>query len=131
MAKEDTKEFWISNISDKNVSLRDLAYSVPARKHVNLLGKGFNFTIEQLEKSAESGSLKAKGHFIKIRSTEPPTVSIFFVQKEVSKEPRFTTKQPAYSLLKIEQKEFEELNDSNSDAQFIDELTEDFLKKEE
>lgn len=70
-------QFWITNISNKNVSLRDLALTVPGVKngnprHMNLLdSRHFHYTAEQLEESATSGSLFAKSNLIKIRKVVP------------------------------------------------------------
>lgn len=110
------KEFWITNVSDLNVSLRDLALSVPARRSMNLLdSKHFNYTLEQLEKSAESGSLFKKGKLIKVRKVAPD---------EEVKPGIHTTKTPLFMRLKykaiiIEEPEYEELQ--ISDEQFADE----------
>lgn len=56
--KNKEHEFWVTNISDTNITLGDLGMSFPARKSINLLDdKHFTFTLEQLEESAKSGSL--------------------------------------------------------------------------
>lgn len=120
MKRQNKTEFWISNISNRNVTLRDLAMSVKARSHVNLLDeRHYSFTLDQLEKSAENGSLYNKRHLLKVRKSEPPKP----IKKEtyLSKLPIFISKNPLFSQLVLEEPKFEELDISETD--FIDELT--------
>ena len=63
-------EFWVTNISKLNVSIRDLGIHIPPKKTINLLAKGFRFTEEQVLKSFESGSLFQKKDKI-VKSTRP------------------------------------------------------------
>ena len=66
------KQFWVTNISDRNVCLRDLALTIQNRRTFNLLdSKHFSYTEGQLKKSAESGSLYKKSKLIKVRVAEP------------------------------------------------------------
>lgn len=53
-------EFYVINISNRNVSLRDLYLTIPKYKKINLLSKHYNYTLDQLIKSATSGSLYKK-----------------------------------------------------------------------
>lgn len=79
------KEFWITNVSKKDVSLRDLAFTLRARTSRNLLdAKHFHYTLEQLEASATNGSLYAKSNMIKIRRVAPvvPVKPGIYVQNE-------------------------------------------------
>ncbi len=67
-----SEQFWVSNISNMNVSLADLALSIPARKTVNLLdNRHYSFTKEQLVASAATGSLFKKQNKIKVRKVPP------------------------------------------------------------
>jgi hypothetical protein len=76
-------EFWVTNVSKRNVTLGDLALSIPKGRSYNLLdSNNFNYTEEQLIKSATEGSLWTKRNFIKmgiqsreIPQDEGPTVS--------------------------------------------------------
>lgn len=61
-------EFFIINISKRNVVLTDLYITVPKMKTVNLLSKHYHFTLEQLIKSATSGSLYKKRDKIWLRN---------------------------------------------------------------
>jgi hypothetical protein len=73
--KAPEKTFWITNISDRNVSLGDLAISIPAMASVNLLDKKhYGLTEEQVKKSAANGSIAKKGDKIVVRAV-PPVVS--------------------------------------------------------
>ena len=118
--KPKQPEFWITNISKRNVSLRDLRLSIPARSHMNLLDKGhFKFTIEELKKSAKEGSLFLKKDKIKVRETAP----VIAVKPGLyqSKEPLFLAENPELSQVRVEEKIYEELQ--ISDEQFAEDLT--------
>lgn len=111
-------EFWIVNVSKKNVTLGDLALSVPAGRNMNLLdSKHFTYTLEQLQKSAESGSLFVKREMIKIRNV-PPKVEIrpglYVMNESRGTKPR--------SLVAIEEKHYEELQ--VSDEKYAEEAAE-------
>lgn len=111
-------ELWITNISKKNVTLRDLNISIPAMRSINLLGKNNRFNLELVEKSISSGSIFAKRDKIKVRRVAP------FDEKkvlEVSKEPLYTADNVLLSQVVIDNPHYEEL--SMSDEQFFDELT--------
>jgi len=72
--KPQDPEYWVSNISHKDVSLGDLRVKVPRGRTINLLDKRhYCFTIAQLRKSAESGSIafKTKGNLVRVREGEP------------------------------------------------------------
>ena len=59
--KQDSATFWITNISNRNVSLSDLNITIKAKSSVNLLdSKHYSYKVEQLEKSLQSGSLYKK-----------------------------------------------------------------------
>ena len=120
MSKE--AEFWVSNISDLNVCLRDLCMTVKARANINLLdSRHYHFTPERLELSAKSGSLYAKRHLLKVRQVPPD--ELIKPGLYVSKEPLFLVNNPLLSKLVIEEPEYEELD--ISEEQFIDELTDE------
>lgn len=64
--------FWVTNISKMNVSLADLNLTVKAFSSVNLLDKRYyKFTMEQILKSIECGSLHRKSNIILIRKVPP------------------------------------------------------------
>lgn len=66
-------EFWITNISNRNVTLADLACNIKAYTTVNLADvRRYGLTMTQIQKSSESGSLSAKKSFIKPREVAPP-----------------------------------------------------------
>lgn len=68
------KEFWIENISNRNVTLSDLSLMIRARHSINLLDpkQGYH-TEEQCEKSYTSGSLYLKRHLI-VKRKFPPSI---------------------------------------------------------
>jgi hypothetical protein len=72
MKKDNKDSFWITNISNRDVSLADLNLTVRAYTSVNLLdSKHYYFTRAQLEKSSESGSLFKKRTIIAVRKVPP------------------------------------------------------------
>lgn len=113
-------EFWVSNVSDKNVSVGDLFLTIPARKHVNLLDqKHYHFNLEQLEKSAESGSLFKKSDKLKVRQVPPEIPVTPGIQ--VNKLPLFLAKNKLRSTIVIQDEVYEEL--AVSEESFADEFT--------
>lgn len=114
-------EFWATNISNKNVCMRDLALTIPANSSVNLLSKYYLFTLEQLELSAVSGSLYNKRDKILIRQTKPeePIKSGIMV----SKMPRFVAQNMVRTKIIVEDIKYEELN--LSEEEFANDMTDD------
>lgn len=105
-------EFWVVNLSDKNVSLRDLAITIPAHSNINLLGKKPQHTLEQLLASVESGSIFSKRDKIRVRNVPPqiPVPPGIYVMKEVRSG-------PIRSLVEIKEPKYVELD--FSDEQFV------------
>jgi hypothetical protein len=69
---QTSEQFWVSNISDMNVSLSDLGLTIPARKTVNLLDKRhYSFSQEELALSAVSGSIFKKKSKVVVRKVPP------------------------------------------------------------
>lgn len=117
--KKKEPEFWVSNISDRNVSLSDLALVIRARTHVNLLdSRHYHFTQEQLQLSADSGSLFKKNNLLKVRKLIPPDPII--KKLEISNE-TIERRTSVYSNLEIVEPQIDELN--VSETEFIDQLT--------
>lgn len=107
------KTFWVTNISNMNVSLRDLNISLKAMSHANLLDeRHYSYTLEQLQKSAESGSIYRKRNKIKIRKVPPPITSNKLV---LSRQPLDKAKNPALSRVKMINDKFDELLDDEND----------------
>jgi hypothetical protein len=119
---QNKEEFWITNITNRNVCLADLAYTVPKRKSVNLLSNHFHFTLEQLQTSVASGSLFNKKHLIKVRHLRPEKP--WERKLELSKDFRQI---PARSLVAVDQPKFDELEFKLSDEKFAEE----FLKAQD
>lgn len=72
-----TDAFWITNISNRNVSLSDLNLTIKAYSSINLLNKKhYNYTLEQLIKSRDSGSIFNKRNKIKVRQIEPEIIKM-------------------------------------------------------
>jgi len=104
--------FWITNISKRNVSLRDLGITVPAGRSWNLLDKRHHsFTPEELYQSATNGSLATKCDKIVIRKY-PPAINTQ-PKIEIVTNPTIPTRRR--STVQIEQTYHEEL-DMSDDA---------------
>ena len=104
----DTKTFWVTNISDRNVTLRDLNVSIKSFTSVNLLDiKHYpHITLEMLEKSEKSGSLFAKKTMVKHRKVSPEGVK----KTQVLFDRYATIPSRQHSILQIKQENYEELN---------------------
>ena len=99
--------FWITNISDRNVTLADLATSIRSFSSVNLLDKRhYELTLEQLNKSKESGSIYIKRNFIKMRDFAPGSKPID-MSKIIDKNASLPSREK--SIFVIEEVEYEEL----------------------
>lgn len=109
-----TAEFWVTNGSPRNVTLADLALNIKAFTTVNLLDKRhYKYTLEQLNKSKESGSIYTKRAFIKVRDVPPPAPEkrkIPFVESAV-----IPTRQR--STYKIDDTEYNEITDQFKEEQ--------------
>jgi hypothetical protein len=103
--------FWITNISNRNVSLTDLALTIKALSSVNLLdNKHYNYSLEQLQKSASSGSLSKKRDKLVVRQLAPTIIkkNIIF-----DRESMIPTRER--SLYSIKEEHYEELAVSDED----------------
>lgn len=117
--KKIAPAFWVTNMSPMNVTLADLALNIKAFSSVNLLDKRhYKYTLEQLNKSKESGSLFKKRDKIAVREVAPPDPE---KQKTPFAQSSFFPDR-ARSLYKIEETEYEELAVSDQDQKKQDEL---------
>lgn len=105
------KSFWITNVSNRNVSLADLNLTVKAFTSVNLLdNKHYSYTLEQLEKSEKEGSLAKKSRLISVRKIEPEYLKVnvpFVHETYIPSRER--------SIYNIKDEKYEELNISDED----------------
>lgn len=114
--------WWITNISNKNVCLSDLAITVPAGRSWNLLdSKHFTFKVNELESSRATGSINAKRDKIKVGITHKQ------IHKsdgpELSKQPIQTRKR---SAIKIEETKYNEEEWLFSDEDYAAEMSQDY-----
>jgi hypothetical protein len=103
--------FWVTNISNMNVSLADLNVTIKARSSVNLLDKKhFSLSKEQLSKSFATGSLLKKRNKIFVRQVVPEieNTNLLFNRNE-----SFPSRDR--SILSIKEENYEELNLSDSE----------------
>ena len=125
MVKE-AETFWVTNFSNRNVSLADLALTIPAFSTVNLLDKKhYYYTLEQLQKSQSSGSLFNKRDKIKMRYTAPPVINkeipilrdSFMPTKERS---LFVIKEERYEELEISSEEYKKKDEEYVNQQMLE-----------
>lgn len=64
-------DFWIFNISKRDVYLSDLRIKIPKGKHLNLLSGNNSYSQEELEASLKNGSIAAKIQYLKISRVKP------------------------------------------------------------
>lgn len=83
------KSFWITNISNRDVMLYDLNYTIPALSSVNLMSNNFNYSQEYLEKSLKQGSLFIKKDKV-VKRKLPPERQICKI--EVDRSPAIPSK---------------------------------------
>jgi hypothetical protein len=126
MAKE-APTFWITNICNRNVSLADLNLTVPKFCSMNLLDKRHHkYTLEQLEKSRDSGSLFVKKSMISVRKVAPTVIKVdmpFLQETYIPSRER--------STLVIKEERYEELELSDTDKKKEDEKYADEMASDE
>jgi hypothetical protein len=106
------KEFWIKNITKQNISLYDLNLTVKPLASINLLDyKHYCYSLEQLEKSVESGSIYKKRNKIKIRNEQPQVVSNLVSEENKS----FSVPDRRRSIVSTKYEKYEELEMSDLD----------------
>jgi hypothetical protein len=119
-----SQEFWITNISNRNVSLADLNLTVNAYCSINLLDKKhYYYTAEQIEKSVNNGSIFRKRDKIIIRKFAPT-----FTKANLPYIKEAYIPSRGKSVLNIKEEKYEELN--ISDEQFAENST-DLDEKEQ
>lgn len=111
--------FWVTNMSPMNVTLADLALNIKAFSTVNLLDKRhYAYNLEQLQKSAASGSIFRKRDKIAVRDVPPP-------EPEKRKTPFAQSSilpDRARSIYEMDDTEYDELKVSEEDQKKQDEL---------
>lgn len=115
---KNSEVFWVTNVSNMNVSLADLNVTVKAMSSVNLLDKKhFSCSKEQLLKSFASGSLFKKRNKIFVRQVVPEieNTNLLFNRNE-----SFPSRDR--SILSIKEENYEELN--LSDAEYANQNAE-------
>lgn len=112
MTKVIEKTFWVTNFSNRNVTLSDLYISVGAGTSVNLLDKKhYSLTEEQLLKSQISGSLFKKQHLVAVRKVPPQMLK----KSDITYDPHAVLPQRTVSIYEIKQQNYEELNISDEE----------------
>src|ERR1700722_15079084 len=114
--KKPLPTFWVTNVSDRNVTLSDLALNIPAFRTVNLMDtRHYSYTMTQLEQSFQSGSIFKKRNRIRRRLGPPGIVkSEMPIQRDAiipSREKSvYEIKEDKYEELQVSNEEFAEEN---------------------
>jgi hypothetical protein len=104
-------EFWITNISNRNVSLSDLNLTIKAYTSVNLMDtRHYYYNLEQLKKSAESGSLFKKRDKLVVRKVAP-----IIAKAQMSFQQNSNIPSRERSIFAIKEDTYEELNMSDEE----------------
>lgn len=107
--------FWVTNISNMNVSLSDLNLTIKAHSSVNLLDdKHYSYTKEQLDESVKKGSIFKKRNKIFVRKVAPITEKHIVLS---IKDTYIQTRER--SIYSIKEEKYEELD--MTDDEFIKE----------
>ena len=119
--KPSPYNFWVTNFSNRNVTLSDLAVTLPAFRTINLMDtKHYQYTMEQLQASAKSGSLFIKRDKIFVRQDHPDIpagrhIDIMMVEKKVPINLQANIPSRERSTLVIKEEKYEELQFSDED----------------
>jgi len=118
--------FWITNLSPMNVTLADLAFNIKAFTSANLLDtRHHSYTLEQLIKSQESGSLFKKRDKIIVRKVSPePPVEII---KPITMDTAIPSR--SHSIIEIKEENYDELK--ISDDEYLNEMDQEELTNKE
>ena len=120
MKSEVNKEFWITNISKRDITLHVLGVVVRSRTSINLLdSRHYNITVEQVMTSAEKGSLFNKKKEVIIRKSPPTLDTLTF---KIAIDHNSIIPDRTRSIYEIKQEHYDEL--IVSDEQFADEFAE-------
>lgn len=107
------KHFWITNISNRNITLPDLNVTIKAYSSINLLDKKhYSYTIDELENSLTKGSIFKKRKIIFLRKNPPEMIK---ANIPLSSETYIPSRER--SVISIKETKYEEL--SMSDEEFI------------
>lgn len=113
-------DYWITNISNRDVTLHDLGVTVRARTSINLLNKRhYSLSIKDIEKSAKDGSLFSRKRMI-IRRVTPPTINSLSFKMAIDHTAIIPTR--THSIYEIKQEQYDEL--IVSDEEFAEENAE-------
>lgn len=111
MRKKIQPTFWVTNVCSRNVTLADLALTIKAFTTVNLLdARHYYLTLEQLQKSADSGSLFKKQRLVKVRDKAPEPI---FQQPALISSAVLPNQKR--SILEIKEENYDELKISDDD----------------
>lgn len=109
--KFSNKEFWVTNISNRDVSLADLNLTIRAFTSINLLGRRYHYTLEQLNNSVASGSIFKKRNKIFKRSVPPTLINM----NVTGVDENAIIPSRERSVLDIKEEKYEELSVSDED----------------
>ena len=113
--KKVRHEFWVTNIHPKkDISLGDLRLTIRKGESRNLLdSRHYTYTLDQLEESVKTGSIKKRSRWIKVRNL-PPRYPVKPGRYQLAENGRFGKLR--YKI-EIEEKDFKELHVDKKELQ--------------
>jgi len=113
----EEQDFWVTNISNRDITLHDLGVVVRAKTSINLLNKRhYHLSLKELENSLNKGSLFTKQKIV-IKRKGPPTLNSLSFKMAVDYNAIIPTR--THSVYEIKQEQYDEL--IVSDEQFAEE----------
>lgn len=110
------QDFWITNISNRDITLHDLGVTIRSRTSINLLNKRhYQLTLEQLNDSLTKGSLFSRRRAVIKRATAPTINSLSF---KMAIDHNAIIPSRTHSIYEIKQEQYDEL--IVSDEEFAD-----------
>lgn len=110
------QDFWITNISNRDVTLHDLGITIRSRTSINLLNKRhYQLSLEQLNDSLTKGSLFSRKRMVIKRAT-PPTINSLSFKMAIDHNAIIPTR--THSIYEIKHEQYDEL--IVSDEEFAD-----------
>jgi hypothetical protein len=109
--KTESPAFWLTNFSNRNISLTDLNLTVRAFSSINLLdSKHYSYTLDQLNLSVTKGSIFKKRKMLTVRQIAPIVTKM---NVPFNKETFIPSRER--SILSIKEENYDELNLSDEE----------------
>lgn len=110
---KNKQEFWVTNVSNMNVSLSDLNLTIKSLTSINLMDhKHYSYTLKQLIDSSTNGSLYKKRGKLFVRQSSPNN-EIFNNHRMIQIDQTSYLPSRQRSILELKDEKYEELQISD------------------